>query len=69
MDPDFTIEDFSDEVALFVLGNPWLVFVAALGPKAVKGTSLQVIVGCILFLVLKQLPWAKMTMVKAVEHL
>lgn len=62
LDPDLAIKDLSHNIALLVLDNPWLILVRFSSPSGIHR--------CLLTLglwVLKQLPWAEVAVVHAVE--
>jgi len=45
LDPDFSVKDLADDVALFVFGDPWLVLVAVAGSvrwQTVKRITFQI---------------------------
>ena len=68
LDPDFAIQDFADNVAFLILGNPGFVFVAVGAAKRVEGTFAHVHRRFIIIFS-KKLPWAEMAMVHAVKNL
>lgn len=69
LDPDFTIKDLAYEVALLILRNPRLIFVAVcrVADKANMGRCAFAVNG--VMLVCKELPWPEMTVMHPVKNL
>lgn len=68
LDPYLTIKDFADDVALLVLGDPWLIFVGICTTEAIDRRfghihrlSRNVV------RLSEELPWSQMTMVHPVQ--
>ena len=68
LDPDFTIEDFPDNVAFLVFGDPGFVFVAIGAADSVERTFAHVPGGFVVVFS-EKLPWAEMAMVHTVKDL
>ncbi len=68
LNPDLSVEDLADDIALVVFSDPRLIFVAIGRPQAVE-RILFGIVGRRLILVAEEFPGAEMTMVHAMENL
>ena len=69
LDPHFPIQDFAENVAFLVLGNPWFVFIAVAATESVEGTLAEFEAGGRVVVLRKELPRSEMTMVHAMEDL
>ena len=65
LDPNLTIKDLSDQVTLFVSGNPWFILIAIGRCNTVERSFLQFENGGILIALGEQFPRPNMTMVHA----
>jgi hypothetical protein len=69
LNPHLAVKHLPDDIALVVFRDPWFVFVAIMGAKAVKRSSFQVIARGIIVISREELPWSKVTMMHAVKNL
>ena len=68
LDPDLTIEDFPEDIALLVFGDPGLVFVAVGATHSLKGALGHVKVRVVVIFG-EEFPGSQMAVVHAVEDL
>jgi len=70
LDPDFAVENLADDIALLVLGDPWLVLPRV--ARRVRADSVCRVLLCVVALRLvvgrEELPWSQVTVVHAVEN-
>lgn len=66
LNPDFTIQDLTEYVALLIFSDPRFVLVAVATPKRIERSFLHFEIGRCVIIFGKQLPRPKMTMMHAV---